>query len=278
MRTFVSTGGLGDALICLLKVREIGEAKFWLHGTGHKEHIAGIEDVQKLATGVECSCEKITKDTREEFEHRSQTHADNTHTNYTRISTQVKEIQDPFISRPFDGFAEPFIVSRPYICIQCAGGRMGDSTKRTIDERAIKDLKEVFPAHEIVLLGPEHIEFSEGIVKNKFNRTGRTYSIIDALAIINECDAFVGHDGVMAYYAMMIHKPTIINWHVPNLPSNYMHNKWRRLSVEVYLGSSIKRLDRATLYKLSDRIEYVAIGREARRAEQYIYQVGGHDK
>jgi hypothetical protein len=121
------------------------------------------------------------------------------------------------------------------IVIQCQAGRMHDSTKRTVGFGVVQQVQKCLPGQPVVLLGPEPINFHD---KGICNWTGQTKSILDAFSCIDDCALFIGQDGVLAYYAMMRRKPTIVAYHLPNLPGHYWNNAWASHAVAL-IGAGV---------------------------------------
>jgi len=110
------------------------------------------------------------------------------------------------------------------ICVHMIAGRLNDGSKRTIEYSVIQQLKRIFPGMDIILLGPEKIDFPKS--NRVDNITGGTTDIRDVFDWIDSCDLFIGQDGVAAYYAAMTRKPTIIFYHIPSLIDHYWHPDW----------------------------------------------------
>lgn len=145
------------------------------------------------------------------------------------VSTYCNENMNPYflVPTPVHGNLSPYIV------INCVAGRINDSTRRIIAANVVRQIKEIAPKYEIVLLSVTN-EFPdiEGTIKVK------TPTIIHAFAVLNECSAFIGQDGVLAYYAMMQEKPTYVTYHLEDLPNHYMHPNWKAKSV-INIGPNI---------------------------------------
>jgi hypothetical protein len=234
-----SSGGVGDSLIVGLKIRKMrqqnGDCHFiWEHREKHACHKKPCHDIMgRFAEEPRfILCDQPEKEAME---------AKAGCKGYY-IDTRINSVVDPYLDFPigshflkqkrmaigksaerthWDGNLSHDI--EDFVVVQCQAGRMHDNTKRTIGSDVIKQLRQCLPDQPVVLLGPEPVNFHEdGIC----NWTGQTVSILDAFSCIDECAMFVGQDGVLAYYAMMRRKPTLVAYHLPNLPGHYWNNAW----------------------------------------------------
>lgn len=234
-----SSGGVGDALIVGLKISKMraqnGEGRFvWEHREKHECHAKPCEDI--MGRFAE-ECHFILSDNPEHEAMEAKAGARGYY-----IDTRINGVVNPYIEFPlgsnflwkkreaigksatkvhWDGNLSHDI--EDFVVVQCQAGRMHDNTKRIIDMEVVKQIKERLPEKPIVLLGPESVTFHGQEV---CNWTGQTKSVLDALACIDECSLFIGQDGVLAYYAMMRRKPSLVAYHLPNLPGHYWNNAW----------------------------------------------------
>lgn len=209
-----SSGGVGDALIVGLKIQQMNAKGQWIQWEKHECHRKPILDVMRCFTPraeVRIS-DSPEKDAKEYAElHGGQ-----------YVNTVITGINWPYLNVPIHS-PNSFNASG-HICVQLLAGRMNDSTRRSISPFVINELYHKFPGKRIVLLAPEPVHCQEFI--GLVNLTGKTESVVDALDAINDCSLFIGQDGVLAYYAMMLHKPTIVAYHLPNLLRHYWNGKW----------------------------------------------------
>lgn len=223
--TYLSTGGLGDALICLAKILQQNSGRYWFHGTGHYEHIMPIQDIQSVLPWMHRSCEKITKNTVNNLEESIVKHCKSSNTKYVRLNTKITEMKHPFLH--MDIVKSKTIGN---ICIQMTAGRMTDNTKRIVHPNVIETVFDHYPQSKIVLIGPEAFKMRKSYNK-LINLTGQTNTILDALSIVGGSDSFIGHDGICAYYAAFLKKQTTINYHIPTLTDHYWNKKWTNVRI-----------------------------------------------
>lgn len=220
-----SSGGVGDTLIVGLKIRQsmknFPETEFtWRHFERHQCHadpcmnIMGMF-VQKREIYVMDGPEKAAKEMCHDV-------------NGTYLDTVIKGYPNPYLDKPLgDG---SFLLGRSdtfdlkdHIVIQMHAGRMHDNTRREVGREVIQQLKDEFWLRKIVLIGPESYEYKDDQV---VNLTGQTPNVVDSLELINDCSLFVGHDGIAAYYAMMMKKLVIVSFHIPTLVNHYWNLNW----------------------------------------------------
>ena len=233
MKTIVTTGGLGDALICLVKIQQEKDVFDWIHGTGHTEHINGITDMQGLLD-IPSSCKKITKKTLGQYETSCLCHSVKQATIYMRLNTKITEMRYPFLDTPL---VKP--IKAGQYCIQMTAGRMCDNTKRTVSTKLVKNILDDTPDTNVVLIGPEKVKFEH---ERCNNMTGKTKSILDAFAYIGGCNKFIGQDGICCYYAAFLRKETILNYHLPNLVHHYWNKQWDNHVTAMCHGAVLERV------------------------------------
>ncbi len=250
-----SSGGAGDALIVLNKISlyftETGGPIIFKMLEKHPCQKDAIDDLIKakkylrFESGFQLS-QNPEKEARELAAKNEGLY----------FNTRVRDEEYPLSTtfHPYQSKNGIQKIQQPYICVLYAAGRMKDNTKRVISTGNIKKIKESFPEHRILILGSEFIDFDDDLVETKFNKTGRTKSILDAMAYINDADGFIGQDGVLAYYSMMLGKPTIINWHLPNLPEHYFHPEWSQNTIHMYEGVSVSMMSDLEFIAFQDLI------------------------
>ena len=224
-----SSGGVGDALIIGMKIQKANfkEKVIWRHFERHDCHGDPCLDIMKqfVPASEMHIMEQPEKCAKQMCEDVGGTYMD----------SRVPDFPSPYLNNPIgDG---KFILEhsklaflKGHIVIQQAAGRMHDNTKRVIGESLIRGLYETFPDRSVVVVGPLETQID---VPNIINLTGQTPSVVDALQTVNDCSLFVGHDGVMAYYAMMLRKWSIVNYHIPTLVNHYWNPSWKNHSLAV---------------------------------------------
>ena len=234
-----SSGGVGDALIVGLKISKMraqnGTGRYvWEHREKHACHAEPCSDVMSRFAE---ECHFILSDDPEREAMAAKAGAEGYY-----IDTRINGVVHPYLEF---GLGSNFLDQKrgaigksaekvhwdgnlPYdiedfVVVQCQAGRMHDNTKRTVGVDVIKQLRQSLPDQPIVMIGTETVDFHGEMV---LNWTGQTKSILDAFSCIDECAMFVGQDGVLAYYAMMKRKPSLVAYHLPNLPGHYWNNAW----------------------------------------------------
>lgn len=218
-----SSGGTGDALIILSKLKVLSEIHnqkiLWSHFERHICHQDPFNQIMKSAfasTILHANSSFIPIAPPEKAENIAKDKAAKVGGRY--INTNVRDplnIMDPHIP----AIGDVFNYSKPFVCVQIAAGRMEDATRRILTPTAVKNIQKKLPDFPIIAVGPISLTMP-GVVYIK------TPNILQAFGIIDQCSAFVGQDGVLAYYAMMQKKPTVINFHDPILPQHYYHPSW----------------------------------------------------
>ena len=222
MRAYVSTGGLGDALIVLAKILQIKDSGYWCHGTSHDVHIQEVKNIQNLIPNLMTECITISRKTSEQFHKDKEKFAEKNGMEYTHLNTKIIEMKYPFLSYPL---IKPMPIAN--ICIQMTAGRLDDNTRRSVGMDVVHEILALKSEPIVALIGPEEIRIpSHPRLKNI---TGMTPSILDTFAIIGGSDFFIGQDGVCAYYAAFLKIPCIINYHIPTLIDHYWHPQWKHV-------------------------------------------------
>lgn len=233
-----SSGGVGDSLIVGLKIQEAIKSCDsvhidWFHFEKHQCHADPCLAIQtKFASHAECI---ITKNPEQD----AMKLACEKEGRY--LSTKVGDILNPYLDKQISCgtfFHERILGLKNYIVVQSHAGRMHDNTKREVGIGVINNLISLFPDKLLVLVGPKKHVFKTENDSQVLNLTGETGSIIDVFQIINDCSLFVGQDGVMAYYAMMQKKNTIVSFHLPTLPNHYWNKKWENHSIALVGGGN----------------------------------------
>ena len=219
-----SSGGVGDSLIVGLKIqKELArcgkgpEDVVWKHYEKHLCHVNPISDVmQHFARQTECKIE-------DKPEVMAQEACGAVGGIY--LDTRVPTLSYPYLDKPLRSASIKSAGSTKYLCVHLVAGRLNDNTCRKVSGQALQTLLDNFPDKKMVLLAPTKVDVDLPLDR-VVNLTGQTKTITEAFDIINSCSLFVGQDGVLAYYAMMIQKPTIVAYHLPNLPGHYWNAKW----------------------------------------------------
>ncbi|MHA2009816.1 MAG: hypothetical protein ACXADW_02935 [Candidatus Hodarchaeales archaeon] len=220
-----SSGGVGDALIVGLKIQhrfpEVEVA--WNHFERHQCHGDPILDIQKqFVKNAIVSIRDKPEEQAKEMCSKS---------NGIYIDTVITNFINPYLKKPLST-GKPILNLdlKDHVIIHMHAGRMHDNTKRTIAFNVIDDIRHKFLNKKIMLVGPEPVDLD---FPNCINLTGKTESVLEAMQAINGCCLFVGQDGVLAYYAMMLKKPALIAFHLPNLVNHYWNGAWALHSLAI---------------------------------------------
>lgn len=248
-----SSGGVGDTLIVGLKINQFkrnltsGDQIFWNHYERHECHTKPCLDIMKFFANksevfIDNQPEKLAKQECEKY-------------NGKYLDTVAKRIINPYLNFqiPVESFLDHRLLGRTnYIVIQAQAGRMHDNTRREVGVGVIDMLLHMFPSKMLVILGPEEHLYETIDQRRIINLTGQTTSVNDALGIINDCSLFVGQDGIMAYYAMMQKKPSIVFFHLPNLVDHYFNTTWMNHSLAIYgAGNHVKEIPERLVENIS---------------------------
>lgn len=227
MKKIYSSGGVGDNLIIGLKIQKKfpGEKIFWRHYEKHSCHHEPCSDLMKamFPTGDVA----FIKSDKPEAEAKGE--------GGTYINTVIAGHEDPYLN---EQLGESPLTFKDHIVIQMSAGREGDDTYRVVSKDLISQIAKDNADKKIVLLSGKIMAFPK--TKNVINLSGQTGTVVDALGYINNCSFFIGQDGVLAYYAMMLKKPTLVNFHLPTLPGHYFNAKWLAHAVPVCQGNSLQ--------------------------------------
>lgn len=248
-----SSGGVGDALIVGLKIQQGFEAEerriVWRHFEKHECHGDACLDIQQqFADHSECFIMEQPHNNMLEM-------CDSVGGIY--IDTKMGEVLSPYLKKPLargSFFHEKLLGESDYIVVQAQAGRMNDNTRREVSLDVMNGLLQLFPDKKIVILGPESHPFHTVDMSRTINLTGATESVIDALEIINDACLFIGQDGIMAYYSLMLKKPTILAFHIHTLPEHYWNERWGSHAVALLgAGNILSQLP------LNDKIERLLV-------------------
>jgi len=221
MKKFLSSGGLGDAWICFLKIIHAsnGERVVWDHMTGHQIHVDPITELMTVMPDIqEAKCHKIDKKSRPDKEKFLMTEGT------IRLNTKAGEIESPTPDLPV---INNIYEKEDYVVVQPGAGRPNDNSFRYFMPYAVDSFIELFKSKNkgIVLLGAEYKTQNEDC----FNLTNKS-SIKTSLQIIRGSKFFIGFDGFLAYAAMSMKIPSIVIFHDPILPDHYMNKAWEKLT------------------------------------------------
>jgi len=246
-----SSGGVGDTLIVALKIDKLKNYEkqqgnttmfYWDHAERHECHRNAISEIMKKTVGEDYFKCEIQPEMGSNPEHYIKEKCKSM--NGTYLDTKIMGITSPYLDFKI---GEDFIISWeeklvPHIVVNMLAGRTYN-TRREVNVKVVHQLAKEFPKKRVVLLGPEMMEYLdnefiqyEGRV---YNATGHTDTIIDALSFINGCCLFVGQDGVLAYYSMMLRKPTIVHYHMPSLIQHYFNQNWAYHSIALFGGGNV---------------------------------------
>ena len=231
MKIFTSSGGCGDSLIVGLKLKKLNldkESYIWNHYEKHAEHENSINEIiDFLELSGRCY---ITNSPYKDAIKLSSV-------NEVYPAADQYNINGGYISSVISGFSEPYFdisdtTNKQYVIIQTAAGRMKDNTKRIVSPQLIASICHILPHYRIILIGPEKY----CSLSNVLNLTGKETNLRQIFKLIDNCSLFIGQDGVLSYYSLMIKKPTIVNYHMSTLVSHYWNEKWRNHSLSYSQG------------------------------------------
>lgn len=241
MHKIFSSGGLGDSLIVGLKISQTTQHRqgvVWENYEKHEVHKNCCETIQDKFAG-HSKCIIVDKPEKEALAKCQEEGG-------IYLNTKITEVVCPYLNKPIDTmgyFNNKIFGIDDYVLVQAQAGRMNDNTRREIGPEVLNQLLDAFPSKPMVVVGPEKAIFSTKDMRRIINLTGETPSILNVVELINNCSLFVGQDGFMAYYSAMIKKPTIIHYHLPNLPSHYWHGRWSSHCIGLTgLGNFISKL------------------------------------
>jgi len=235
MFTAVTTGGVGDTLICLVKIKQIGDCIQWIHGSANKEFANSIKEIQQLSTCTNIAYQQITNKNKNYFESNCKKYCNDINSKYLRLNTKIIEMQNPFL--------EEHLVSPIYagdVCINTTAGRLLDDSKRIVSCETINNVAKQNSHLKVVLIGPEKLNYK--FMNNIINLTGQTKSIIEAMQYVGGSKYFIVHDGIFAYYAAFLRKKCIINYHDPILMNHYWNDAWKKNVLPICQLSTIRNL------------------------------------
>jgi ADP-heptose:LPS heptosyltransferase len=229
IKSFFSSGGVGDNWIHFLKILPYTTKHQirWHNVNSHKCHLEPIAEIQSwtpnlynnrsiLLTGNK----KINmKDREQKFR--------NMHPHMVRLNSKACELNNPCPNLDFLPYT--FKASEPYIVVQGRAGRK-DNSSREFTASAIEQIALKYK-RKVILLGmkpdkDDHIECSFLCKGIQVGDLRGKVSLLHSFSLIYNCEKFIGHDGVLAYFAMSLKKDSMVVFHLPNLPSHYMHRNW----------------------------------------------------
>lgn len=222
---FFSSGGLGDAYICFMKILEQAKGYHvsWEHMTSHQVHVEPITELMNLVPDISHGkCHKITKSTAHETE--AMCVDDDT----IRLNTVAKELEQPFPELHFIKEGLWSATDELYAVIQAGAGRPDDNSFRYFTPHSVNSICEMYGKKDMraLILGAE---YTSAVPDRAENLTGKT-TIQSAIEILSGANYFVGHDGFLAYVAMSMRIPSTVVFHDPRLPNHYMHPAWAERS------------------------------------------------
>lgn len=247
-----SSGGVGDALIIALKIEKLKNYHilqdtdtifYWDHAEKHECHRIPISNIMESVVGRDFfKCHIQANNPEAYIKELCKLN------NGIYLNTRIMGIITPYLVSEFGStFILPWQDNKlPHIVINVLAGRTYDNTRREIGSEIIHQIARQFPDRQIVLIGPESNDSLDKIdyEGRVYNATGKTPTVIDAMSYINGCCLFVGQDGVLAYYSMMLRKPTIIHYHIPNLIGHYFNQEWAYHSIALFGDSNrLNKLD-----------------------------------
>ncbi len=228
-----SSGGCGDALIVGMKIQQDslkfpGTEYIWRHFEKYECHSEPCLDIMKqfvnraefcVMNGPEAAAKQMCHDVAGHY-----------------IDTVITGWPNPYLNNPLGNGS--FLLKDPdlfnlsnHIVVQAQAGRMHDDTRREIGPAVITQLLDTFQSKKVVIIGPDNYEFSFAYSDRVIDLAGSTPSVLDCLQLINDCSLFIGQDGVAAYYAMMLKKLCIVNYHIPTLVNHYFNCEWTNHSL-----------------------------------------------
>ena len=244
---FSSSGGVGDALIVALKMSFPWYVpRLWVHHEKHDCHARALEELvgffwPKVGWVKMCKEPYI-----EALKMVGARHVippvDQEVGSHAYLSSDVSTVNDPYIedrvARGVRAWGDPYHLGRcRNVCVQKHAGRLGDSTRREVSNSMIEMVAKRLPKRNVFVLGQESCKVPN--FRNVINLTGLTPSLIEAFDVVENCDLFIGQDGVLAYYALMRRKPTVINYHDPRLVNQYWNEKWLPHGFPCFMGNNL---------------------------------------
>jgi hypothetical protein len=231
---FLSSGGLGDYWIALLKILDC-QPEFIesTHLTRHQEHVEPITQLMSLLPNItHAKCFKVTRDTKPFAEESVMSQGD-----VIRLTSKASDIRNSILNcLPFKSIYENEYGD--YAVIQPIAGRSitneDPNALRKFMPYAVSSLIEYFTKKGLrtMLLGkPYEIATPRGIL----DMTGKT-TVKQAIELVKNAKYFVGYDGFLAYVSMSFGVPSAVIFHDPRIVDHYMHPKWRE-KTNVLVGS-----------------------------------------
>lgn len=217
---FSTSGGLGDLLIQCNKILHLGLGEP-IHIYSYEKHEClerPMKELLKLfgligtvSIRQDAYKEAIKKVARvETYPAIDQFNKDGGY-----VSSQLFNYKKPFIKKILGD--SPTENSPRSVVVSLEAGRNND---RFVSPNIACQLAKLLP-YPVVIIGMEKVYHPGPIV----NCTGEL-SLQTVFSLINSCSLFVGQDGIFSYYAAMCKKPTIINYHEPNLINHYFSPLW----------------------------------------------------
>lgn len=218
----------------IINIKERYKKKFdnfiieWHHFEKHIEHVQTIQDIM-WAYGFNGYSlyhpdpyKQAIKEAKVKEVYPAQDQYD---ANGGYISSNVRNFDKPFLNKKL---RLPKINFDPGIVLIKKSGRSNDSSTRYFTENFINQFREfldnVSYNGPITVLGPQ-LEILN-LKDNVINWTGKTSSILDALAIIDRAKLVISFDGILGYYAAITNKSTIIFYHHYHLLEHYYNLLW----------------------------------------------------
>lgn len=232
MKHFVSSGGLGDAFIVALKLKEWEKEKvdptfnepYYSFSWTHIESVDIGKPFEIIVKKMNFeNCRQWT------FEHNP---------NYIqniKELTKDKEIIPTPPSSTCSFYNKAWLLKNPFlennkkdleydIVLQCSAGVKNDRGWKD-DPLKIAECLAATGRHVTIIGTDSRYKKSTTNTDKIINLVDRT-SMEDALNIIERCNAFVGLSGFLTFYSMANKKPTIHLQQSKGTNETYIHSKW----------------------------------------------------
>lgn len=188
MREIRTSGTLGDTYIVVCKLLNFKEDIRVYHETQYKKWIPKIKDIYNLY-------ERVKEVRFEEPDHEVET-----------ISPTEKDIEPIYF--PTWKVSNRFSLLSPYIVLQTHSGKSDGGNRKWIKKEKIEEFLKDYKSAGVVLLGTEEYYAD---IEGCINLVGAT-SIYDSIAIIRDCNFFLGPEGFLSFVALSQKKLSIISY------------------------------------------------------------------
>lgn len=245
---FLSTGGLGDAWIVMLKISDIicasPDGDFhvdWLHVESHDqiktqcEHLFKSLDSKVFEFAFECDPNYVQNVKSGKWKDRTalSTSMDgkcDLHGNTPALSTPFAT---HIFNRAYDmmqppGSSSESLPCRHDICIQVSAGAKNDRNWKFDPRHFAAILRKM--GYSVALVGND-LSFKDDADEDNF--VGHSPFILDTTDVVRGSGLFIGLSGFLNYYASSMHVPNIHVIESAEHDKRYYHEKWKDLCVGI---------------------------------------------